>query len=48
VWRPTVSEDIFGPKYGSVQRRHGAIMEHPGNSERILLVPETEKKTFFI
>ena len=47
MWRPAVSDDVFSPKYGSIQRRHRAIMESSGNSERILLVPETEKETFF-
>jgi hypothetical protein len=48
VCRSTVSDDVFGPKYGGVQRRHRAITERSGNSERILLVPGTEKQTFFI
>jgi hypothetical protein len=46
--RPTVSDNVFGPKYSSVQRRCRAIMEHSGNSERVLLVPGMEKQTFFI
>ena len=43
-----MSDDVFGPIYGSVQWRHGAIKERSGNSERILLVPEMEKQKFFI
>jgi hypothetical protein len=46
--RPTVSDDVFGPKYGGVQGRYRAITEPSGNSERVLLVPEMEKQTFFI
>jgi len=46
VWRPIVSDNIFGPICGSVQRRHRTIMERSGNSESVLLVPETEKETF--
>jgi hypothetical protein len=46
VCRPTVSDNVFGPEYGSVQGRHRAVMERSGTSEHILLVPETEKQTF--